>query len=436
MSKITALTVPKWGLSMEEGTLVKWLVNEGDSVKQGDGVAELESSKIVNTLESHVAGIIYRKIAREDDTLPVGGLLAVIAEAGVVDADIEAFIRNFTSASRATISGTTEKNPPLHSKTPEPAGQPGAPMDIDAAAVPDSLKHGADDTNVPAAPHARRLAQKLGINLHNITGSGRHGRISVTDIEQAIAMASASGPATAPAATAGSQAVSAVMEEIPMNSTRQTIARRLQESKSTIPHYRLIADVRVDALNALRTKLAASLSQDLSLNDMLLKACATALLKVPECNVQMENNIVKKFPNADIAVAVAMESGLLTPIIRSVNRKGVGQIAGEARELIEKARTGRITLEEISGGTFTISNLGMYGVKQFDAIINPPQCAILAVGCAERRVVVQDGQPAVATVMTLSLSLDHRVIDGAVGARFMRELAQAIEQPESMQFAI
>ncbi|MBF8269996.1 MAG: Dihydrolipoamide acetyltransferase component of pyruvate dehydrogenase complex [Gammaproteobacteria bacterium] len=379
-------------------------------------MAELESSKIVNTLESHVSGVVYRKLAREDDTLPVGSLLAVVAEAGATAAEIEAYINNFTSESRATISGTTEKTTPVPSKAPVAVSQP-SPEGIDAVAVPDHLQQGPDDSNVPAAPHARRLAQKLGINLHNITGSGRHGRIAIADIEQAIAR--------------GSLAAPAVVEEVPLSGTRLTIARRLQESKSTIPHYRLIADVRVDALSALRTQLTASLNQDLSLNDMLLKACATALLKVPACNVQLENNIIRKFTDADIAVAVALESGLITPIIRSVNRKGVAQIASEARDLIDRAKTGRLSLEEISGGTFTISNLGMFGIKQFDAIINPPQCAILAVGCAEQRVVVESGRPAVATVMSVSLSLDHRVIDGAVGAGFLRELAQVIEHPET-----
>ena len=433
MSKITALTVPKWGLSMEEGTLVKWLVNEGDSIKHGDGVAELESSKIVNTLESHVTGIVYRKIAREDDTLPVGGLLAVIAEAGIADAEVDAFIKNYISESRATISGAAGNTLPARGKQPEPAGQSPS-VTIDAASVPDHLRHGEDDKDVPAAPHARRLAQKLGINLRNISGSGRHGRISVSDIEAAITGAAI--PAPAPGMVTGRQSAGPSIEEIPMSNTRQTIARRLQESKSTIPHYRLIADVRVDALTELRRNLADTLNRDISLNDMLIKACATALLKVPDCNVQMENNLIKKFPDADIAIAVAMDSGLLTPIIRAANRMDVGRIADTALELIDKARTGRLTMEEISGGTFTISNLGMYGIRQFDAIINPPQCAILAVGSAQPRVVVMDGQPAVATVMTLSLSLDHRVIDGATGARFLRELAQVIEQPESMQFTM
>ena len=416
MSKITALTVPKWGLSMEEGTLVKWLVKEGDSISQGDGVAELESSKIVNTLESHVSGIIRRRLAREDDTLPIGSLLAVVAETGVTDGEIDDFIKNFTSESRATISGDTGKTAQHQPRAPEPSVT-AAPADIEAADVPEHLKRGPDDGNVPAAPHARRLAQKLGINLNNITGSGRHGRISVADIEVAI---TGNQPSERPA-----------FEELPMSSTRLTIARRLQESKSTIPHYRLIADVRVDALSVLRTKLAAAANQDISLNDLLLKACAVVLNQIPECNVQLENNVIRRYRDADVAIAVATDNGLLTPIIRAANTRSVSQIAGAARDLIARARSGRLTLEEISGGTFTLSNLGMYGIKQFDAIINPPQCAILAVGAAEPRVVVAAGQPAVATVLTLSLSLDHRAIDGAVGARFLNELKRVIEQPES-----
>ena len=416
MSKITALTVPKWGLSMEEGTLVNWLVNEGDTVNSGDAVAEIESSKIVNTLETHVAGIIYRQIAKQDDTLPVGGLIAVIGEAGVPDDEIDVFINNFSSSSLATKSSDAVDTGQPQVARREPAVQSGGQDAIDEASIPEHLKQGADDGDVPAAPHARRLAKRLGINLNNVTGSGRNGRISVADIEQAINSAAA-GPVN-------------TVEEIPMSGTRQTIARRLQESKSTIPHYRLIADVRVDALMALRAELNQTLPDaNISLNDMLLKACATALTSVPNCNVQMENNVIKKFKDADIAIAVALESGLITPIIRSANQKGVAQIAAEARELIEKARNGKLSEEDISGGTFTVSNLGMFGIKQFDAIINPPQCAILAVGSAQKRVIADGDQPAIATLMTLSLSLDHRVIDGAVGAGFMQELAKTIEQP-------
>ena len=401
---------------MEEGTLVNWLVNEGDTVNPGDAVAEIESSKIVNTLETHVAGIIYRQIAKQDDTLPVGGLIAVIGEAGVPDDEIDAYINSFTSSSLATKSGDSIKTEQPQVVPQAPVVQAGGPDTIDAASVPEHLKQGADDSNVPAAPHARRLAKRLGINLNNVTGSGRNGRISVADIEQAVSQAAA-GPVNA-------------VEEVPMSGTRLTIARRLQESKSTIPHYRLIADVRVDALQALRSELNQHLPDgNISLNDMLLKACAAALTAVPDCNVQMENNVIKRFKDADIAVAVALDSGLITPIIHSANQKGVARIAAEARDLIEKARNGKLSEEEISGGTFTVSNLGMYGIKQFDAIINPPQCAILAVGSAQRRVVVDAEQPAIATLMTLSLSLDHRVIDGAVGARFMQELAKAIEQP-------
>ena len=416
MSKITALTVPKWGLSMEEGTLVNWLVNEGDTVNPGDAVAEIESSKIVNTLETHVAGIIYRQVAKQDDTLPVGGLIAVIGEAGVSDDEIDGFINNFSSSSLATKSSDTADTAQPQAARREPAAQPGGQDDIDESSIPEHLKQGADDSNVPAAPHARRLAKRLGINLNNVKGSGRNGRISVADIEQAIRNTD-SGPGNA-------------VEEIPMSGTRQTIARRLQESKSTIPHYRLVADVRVDALLALRSELNQTVADGkISLNDLLLKACATALTAVPNCNVQMEDNVIKKFKDADIAIAVALDSGLITPIIRSANQKGVAQIATEARELIEKARSGKLSEEEISGGTFTVSNLGMYGIKQFDAIINPPQCAILAVGSAQRRVVADGDQPVIATVMTLSLSLDHRVIDGAIGAGFMQELAKMIEQP-------
>lgn len=413
MSKLNAITVPKWGLSMEEGTLVSWLVNEGDTVNPGDAIAEIESSKIVNTLESHIAGVILRKVANEDDTLQVGGLLAVIGDESAPMDEIDAYVDNFKSESLQTISGGPE--PSSQSGSTEPPPPQAGRESVDAEEIPETLKQGPDDSGVAASPHARRLARKLGINLNNVTGSGRNGRVSIEDIELAVQNA---------------ESQQADVEESTMSSTRQTIAERLQQSKSSIPHYRLIADARVDALKAIQSELNRAHNVKISINDILIKACSIALINVPECNVQMENNVIKKFRDTDISVAVALDSGLITPIIRAVNRKNTAQVAVEANELIEKARNGKLQQEEIVGGTFTISNLGMFGVKQFDAIINPPQCAILAVGKAEQRVIVENEQPAVATVMTLSLSLDHRVIDGAVGAGFLRELVKAIEQPE------
>jgi pyruvate dehydrogenase E2 component (dihydrolipoamide acetyltransferase) len=499
MSEIKALTIPKWGMAMEEGTLVNWLVNEGDEISVGDEVAEIESSKIVNVMESHVTGTLRRKVATEDEILPVGALLAVVAAADVPEGDIDRFIAGFTATPQAV--STKEPRQPTAAAQPAAAQAAPAPTAV-TAGVPDSLKQGGSDAGVPATPHARRLAGEQGINLNNVSGSGRHGRVTVEDIEQAVAKAGGAiaatsaaplgvrvppsleddshvhatplarrlagqwginlhdcrasgshgrvsradveavrqrreGGVSAPAAAAwaagpGVPPMPAV-EDVPMSGMRQTIARRLQESKSTIPHFRLVADAEIDALLDLRRELNQALpGADITVNDLLIKACATALTQVPDCNVQLHGHTIRRFKDADIAVAVAMEAGLMTPIVTAANRKGIAQISNEVRDLVTRAKAGTLKQHEFEGGSFTLSNLGMFGVKQFDGIINPPQCAILAVGKGEERVVVDQGEGAIATILTLSLSLDHRVIDGATGARFMQALTRVIEHPGLM----
>ena len=419
MTKLTAITIPKWGLSMDEGTLVSWAVKEGDRVNPGDALAEIESSKIVNTLESHVAGFVYRRVGQEDETLPVGALLAVVGEPGLADGEIDAFIKAFKPESLSTVSGDStsaaEKN--------ATGSNPGAasPAAVDPGDVPEHFKQGPDDSAVSASPHARRLARKLGINLNNIQGSGRNNRISVEDIELAI-----NGAAGTPAG--------AGFVEVPMSATRQTIAKRLQESKNTIPHYRLVAEVRVDTLQSVRQAINSASEIKVTLNDMLLKACSIALQSNPDCNIRLEGNVIKKFTETDIAIAVALPDGLMTPVVRSVNSKSVTQVAKEAAGLVDKARSHKLSSADIEGGTLTVSNLGMFGIRQFDAIINPPQCAILAAGTAEPRVVADNNQAVVATMLTLSLSLDHRVIDGATGARFMQALRDVLENPDKDVF--
>ena len=449
MARIIPLTVPKWGMAMEEGTLVNWLVDEGDTLAEGADVAELESSKIVNVLQAHFGGTLRRKTANVGDTLPVGALLAVIADTGVADTEIDAFVSSFRAAPTPLSAMTPESQnvgpdlsgQPLPGRmNPAPHGTESAPASGQAM-IPANLKQGADDSGVPATPHARRMAQNLGINLNNVKGSGRNGRVSEADIEQAIVAAGGILPNKAPATSAaskepamqGTDPAPEVVQEIPMAGMRETIARRLQESKQTVPHYRLVADASVDALLALRDRLNQSSPEArITVNDMLIKACAMALMAVPECNIQFDAGVIRRYRNADISMAVALDGGLITPIIRNANLKSFAQIAGETRDLAERAKANKLKTSEYTGGTLTISNLGMYGIRQFDAIINPPQASILAVGRAEPRVVARDGRPAVATMLTLSLSCDHRVIDGVLAARFLQSLARFIEAPESM----
>ena len=411
------MTVPKWGMAMEEGTLVNWLVEEGAPVKAGDEIAEIESSKIVNVLESHYEGIMRRQIAKVDETLPLGALLAVIADADVSDAEVESFISGFTNE----LAGEKQIGGDPSAAITEPAG----PVDSSIIAV--SASGNRDDSDVRATPSARRLARELGINLHDCNATGSRGRICEDDVREASQrVATGTARVSAPAPQTGQGIV-----ELPLSPIRERIARRLQESASTIPHYRLISDARIDRLLDLQKSLKKTVPEiRISINDLLIKACAMALVRVPDCNVQFEDGLIKRFPNADIAVAVALDSGLITPIIRAADTKDVPAISSEAAELVKKAHDGVLRPDEYEGGTFTVSNLGMFGIKQFDAIINPPQCAILAVGRGEQRIIVVDGEPQTATVLTLSLSLDHRIIDGAVGAGFMQALVEIIENPD------
>jgi len=418
MSRIHALTVPKWGMAMEEGTLVNWLVKEGDAVQVGDEVAEIESSKIVNVLESHHAGILRRRVASEDDTLPLGALLAVVADGDVSDADIDVFIASFINV----LAGKEVKVDAQPAAQPAPVKTAEQVPEVATPAGPGSR----GDTEVRATPSAKRLARELGVNLHDCRATGTRGRVCEEDVREVSERLKSAPP---PVAAAGGD-----LQAVPMSPMRRRIAQRLQVSASTIPHYRLVSDARFDTLLDLHKKLKREVPDThISINDLLVKACASALMQVKDCNVQFDGNLITPFPHADISVAVALQEGLITPIVRAADTKDVSAIAAETAELVKRARAGVLKPEEYEGGTFTISNLGMFGIRQFDAIINPPQCAILAVGRSEQRVVVSDGQPAVATMLTLTLSLDHRIIDGAVGARLMQTLVNIIEHPEQMK---
>ncbi|MFU8762953.1 MAG: 2-oxo acid dehydrogenase subunit E2 [Haliea sp.] len=288
-----------------------------------------------------------------------------------------------------------------------------------------------NDSKVRATPVARRLAAELNINLLDCRASGTRGRVSKADVEALAARRA--GPATRTSPVNTVQDAVAEFEEQPLTGMRKTIAARLQQSKQTAPHFRVHIDAEIDALLALRRSINDSNTQaKVSVNDFIIKACACALLKVPAVNVQFDGETVRRFADADIAVAVALDEGLITPIVRQANRKGLIAISNEVRDLATRAKLGRLKAEEFQGGTFSVSNLGMFGIKQFDAIINPPQGAILAVGAGEARPVLRDGEWQTATVISLSLSSDHRIIDGAVAARFMAALKGYLEQPGTM----
>jgi len=385
MSNIYPIAVPKWGIEMVEGTISTWSFKEGDSVRKGDEVFEMESDKIVNVWDCPVDGVLRRILAQEGDTHPVGALLGVIAGADVADADIDAFIAAFGQSAGAASA----------EETPAPA--------------PTALG-GAEDANTRSSPAVRALARELGVDLNTVTGTGRRGRITEEDVK---------------AATGGSAAPQGV-EVVPLSATRKTIARRLTEAKQQIPHFYLTVDYRLDGLLAHRKTLNDGGGQKVSVNDLLVWCVARALVKEPRVNVNLVGDDIHFFSNANIAVAIATDDGLYPATLYSAQSLSPREIATKVAELAARANTGALTREDITGGTFTVSNLGMYGVSSFTAIINPPMGAILALGRAQERVVVENGAPAVATVVSATLSCDHRVIDGAVGAQFLQVLGAEI----------
>lgn len=423
---ISAITMPKWGIEMTEGTITGWRVDVGARVERGAEILDVETEKIVNAVEAPAGGVLRRILSGSGDTRAVGALIGVIAEPGVSDADITGFIDGFVAA---VVSFDSEEAP-----------VPAAEAAVGAA----SGDTGAASDEARVSPIARRVAERLGVDLSKVIGTGRNGRISKEDVEtfaaaatpsaapSAAALSSAGATANAAANTAAHVPVSAnPVRRVRMSARRGTIARRLLESKQSIPHYRLDMDVDLGKLLLHKRALPHS-NGKITVNDLLLRAAALALVQHPMVNAQLEGDEILQFENADIAIAVAAEAGLVTPILRNANLKPVTAIAAESRDLIDRARRGTLQRDEISGGSFTISNLGMFGVTRFDAIINAPQVAILAVGAMSQRPVVRVGALAVAEVVTLTLSADHRVVDGAVGAAFLSSLRGLLEKPESL----
>ena len=415
--RIFPITMPKWGIEMQQGTITEWHAAPGAALAKGAPLLDVETEKIVNSVEAPVAGTLRRIVAETGSTESVGALIAVFADASVPDAEIDAFIAGFKPADASFE--------PEGASTAEPV----------AAAAPAAASADADG-EARVSPIARRIAERLGVDISQVKGTGRNGRVSKEDVEAYAASLGVQGAAAAPTTAAPSApaatpaAGDGVVRE-KMTSMRSTIARRLLESKQGIPHYRLAADVDLTALLARRAALRDA-GTEVSVNDLLVRACALTLVKHPAVNAQLHGDEVHKFPHADIAVAVATDGGLVTPIVRSADTKTAAQIGAETGDLATRARSGKLAREEITGGTFTLSNLGMFGIDRFDAIINPPQVAILAVGAGADRAIVRGGSVVVAKVATLTLSCDHRVVDGAVGAQFLQALRQTIESADAL----
>ena len=427
------ITTPALSPTMTEGTLAKWIMNEGDAVRSGDMLAEIETDKATMEVEAIDEGILARILVPEGtEGVPVNAPIAVLLEDG-----------EDASAIDAALAAA-----PAPAPMAPPAAEP-----IPAAAIPTSTSTSTStpapaadpvsgDGRILASPLAKRMAAQAGLELAQVSGSGPRGRIVKADIEAAVAggvAAVAPAPAApAPSSIPASAAVPAApgddFELEKLSSMRKIIARRMTESKQQAPHFYLTVDCEIDALLALRKQLndKADGAYKLSVNDLVIKAAAVALMKVPDANVGYSEEGLRRYRNADISVAVASEKGLITPIIRNANGKGLEAISKEMRELAQKANDGKLTPEEYQGGSFSISNLGMFGIKQFDAVINMPQGCILAVGAGEQRPVVKDGALAVATVMSVTVSVDHRAVDGAVGARFLAAFKGLIQDPMTM----
>jgi pyruvate dehydrogenase E2 component (dihydrolipoamide acetyltransferase) len=424
------ILMPALSPTMTEGTLARWLKKQGESVKAGDVIAEIETDKATMEVEAVDEGVLGKiLVADGTEGVKVNAPIAILVQEGEAVPD---------SAGAAPAAA---------------APAPEAPKAAECAPAPAAAANGHDKgERIFASPLAKRVAKEMGVELKGINGTGPNGRIVRADVEAAKSAPAAAAPARAAAAPAPvaaaptakpaappappkAAAITAPHSLVPHTTMRRVIAKRLTESKQTVPHFYLTMDIELDALLKLRGELNARSAKDgagafkLSVNDMVIKAAAIALRRVPKVNASFLEDGVAFYEDVDISVAVAIPDGLITPIIRRADQKGLATISNEMKDLGLRARAGKLKPEEFQGGGFSVSNLGMFGVKDFQAIINPPQAAILAVGAGEPRPVVKDGQLAVATVMSATLSVDHRVVDGALGAEWLQAFKAIIQEP-------
>lgn len=425
------IKMPALSPTMEEGTLAKWLVKEGDTVKSGDLMAEIETDKATMEFEAVDEGVIGKILVAEGtDGVKVGTTIAVLLEEG--------------ESAGAPSAPKAAEAPKAEPKAEAPKQEaPAAAKPVAAPAAP------ASGERVKASPLARRIAAEKGLELSVLEGSGPNGRIVKADVEgakpgaapaatPASAAPAATSPAAAPAAAAAAKPVA--IPDIPhtaekLSNIRKTIARRLTESKQTVPHIYLTVDIRLDKLLKLRTDFNAALAPrgvKLSVNDLLIKALGVSLIQVPKCNVMFTPDQLISFSRADISVAVSTPSGLITPIIAEADTKGLAAISEQMKDLATRARDNKLKPEEYQGGTASLSNMGMFGIKQFEAVINPPQGMIMAIGAGEKRPWVIDDALGVATIMSATGSFDHRAIDGADGAQLMQAFKALVENPLGM----
>ena len=422
------ILMPALSPTMTEGKLAKWHVKVGDAVKSGQVVCEIETDKATMEVEAVDEGKVGQIVVPEGtEGVAVNAVIAVLLEEGE---------KAGAAPAAAPAPTKTEAKPEPKPAAPAPVASAPPPKPAAAPAVQPAAS--SDGHRIFASPLAKRIAAEKGVDLKGIKGSGPNGRIVKADVEgakpgaapaAALAGAAKAAPAVQPVMTAPGD------QRIPHSAVRKVIARRMLESKQTVPHFYLTMEMEIDALLAARAAInvvAEKKGAKVSVNDMVIKACAKALRDHPDCNASWTEDEMIQYGAVDISVAVATDRGLITPIVRNADMKGAAQISVEMKDLAARAKVGKLKLEEFQGGGFTISNLGMFDITHFSAIINPPQAMILAVGAGEERVVARKGQAVVRTMMTLTLAVDHRVVDGAMGAQFMQTLKAYIEQPAAM----
>jgi pyruvate dehydrogenase E2 component (dihydrolipoamide acetyltransferase) len=436
MAQIIGL--PKLSPTMEEGVLVRWTKKEGDKVSPGDLVAEVETDKANMDFNIEDEGVLLKLLVKEGETVKLGAPVAIIGNAGE---DVSQLV---ASASAAAVAPAPAPKPaPSPTPTPKPTPTP-TPTPTPA---PKPAPAPTGDAKLLASPLAKTLALELGVDLRTITGSGPGGRIVERDVRAAGGNGHAPSPARAEAPPPAQEQALAVRharqlvpdaegdyEDVPASNMRKRIAQRLTEAKRDVPHFYLMRTFDAQPMLGFRARLNELLGDKgkVSVNDLIVKAVALALRRVPECNASWVGEAIRRYHRVHVGVAVAIDDGLVTPVVRDADQKGIGAIAAEVRDLAERAKTRRLKAHEISGSTFSVSNLGMYSIERFTAILNPPEAGILAIGTVVDAPVVRGGQLAVGKQMTVTMSCDHRVIDGALGARWLAAFVDLIEHPESL----